>query len=153
MVFPAFSCMVFLRGVKPGFAERAFRIPVRRGGNRFPQRFHSSRDEVALVRKTQLSHVTQKILVGIARLARKKQTRVQSTAADARCCPLTLLLCFIEAIEVAFRRHAPWIFLSVSGLRGQTTRNNHTQYDSRKGESHAIRLPVRSCRSDLAFLD
>ena len=49
-----------------------------------------------------------------------------------RCCPLTSLLCFIEAIEVAFPRHAPWILLSVNGLRGQTSRNNHTQCDSRK---------------------
>jgi hypothetical protein len=42
MMFPAFSCLVFLRGVKPGFAEQAFRIPVRRSGNRVPQPFHPS---------------------------------------------------------------------------------------------------------------
>jgi hypothetical protein len=42
MMFPAFSCLVFLRGVKARFAEQAFRIPVRRSGNCFPQPFHPS---------------------------------------------------------------------------------------------------------------
>src|SRR6266404_4954196 len=64
----------------------------------------------------------------MARLIREKQTRIQA-AADARWCPLTLLLCLIEAIEVAFPRHAPRIFLSVNSLRGQSS---HTQCDGRK---------------------
>jgi hypothetical protein len=42
MMFPAFSCSMFLRGVKPRFAEQAFRISVRRSGIRFPQPFHPS---------------------------------------------------------------------------------------------------------------
>jgi hypothetical protein len=42
MMFPAFSCLVFLCGVKVRFAEQAFRIPVRRSGIGFPQLFHPS---------------------------------------------------------------------------------------------------------------
>jgi hypothetical protein len=42
-----------------------------------------------------------------------------------------LLLRFIEAIEVTFSRHAPWIFLSVDRLGGQ--RSSQAQCHSRKG--------------------
>ena len=63
--------------------------------------------------------------VGIARSIWEKQARIQGAATDARCCPLTLLLCFIEAIEVAFPRQAPRIFLSVNSPGGQG--NSDTQ--------------------------
>jgi hypothetical protein len=69
----------------------------------------------------------------IARLVREKQTRIQGAAADARCGPLTLLLCFIEAIEVAFPRNAPRIFLGVSSLRGQRGKSGRGHRDRRKG--------------------
>jgi hypothetical protein len=66
----------------------------------------------------------------IARLVWDQQPRIQGEAADARCCPLTLLLCFTEAVEVAFPRQAPRIFLGVNGRRGQ--RRSQAQCDSGK---------------------
>jgi hypothetical protein len=66
-------------------------------------------------------HLRQRSLprpyAGIAQLVRKKQARIQRAATDAECGPLTLLLCLVEAIEVAFPGQAPGIFLSVSRLR------------------------------------
>ncbi len=53
--------------------------------------------------------------------------------ADSGCRPLTLLLCFIEAIEVAFPGDAPRIFLGVSSLRGQRGKNGRGHRDRGKG--------------------
>jgi hypothetical protein len=57
--------------------------------------------------------------VGIARSIAEKQARIQGAATNAGCRPPALLLCLIEAIEVAFARQAPRIFLSASSLGGQ----------------------------------
>jgi hypothetical protein len=78
-----------------------------------------------------LFDLAQQVLVGIARLVREEQTRIQGAAAAARC-PLTLLLRSIEAVEVAFSRYAPWIFLGVNGHRGQ--KSSHKSCDSSYGQ-------------------
>ena len=89
--------------------------------------------------RSHLIHPGQRVLDRLVALALESRGSFGKSKHGFRAQPpmpdaihLTLLLCFIEAIEVAFPRHAPWIFLSVSGLRGQTSRNNHIQCDSRK---------------------
>src|SRR6266478_2725933 len=70
---------------------------------------------------------------GIARLVWEQQTRIQGAVTDARCRPLTLLLGFIEAIEVAFPRDAPRIFLGVGSLSRQGRKDSHDRCDRGKG--------------------
>jgi hypothetical protein len=67
---------------------------------------------------------------GIARLVWEKQARIQRAATDAGCGPLTLLLCLVEAIGIAFPGQAPGMFLSVS--RFGRNRSNRRQGDCRK---------------------
>jgi hypothetical protein len=76
---------------------------------------------------------THRRRAGIARLVWEQQTRIQSAVTDARCRPLTLLLGFIEAIEVAFPRDAPRIFLGVSSLCRQGSKDSHDRCDRGKG--------------------
>jgi hypothetical protein len=82
-------------------------------------------------RQAHLFDLAQQVLVGIARLVREEQTRIQGAATAARR-PLTLLLRSIEAVEVAFPRYAPWIFLGVNGHRGK--KGSHKSCDSNYGQ-------------------
>jgi len=116
--------------------------PVRRAGVPYPgsqkwqsfsATFSSIPDEVALVRKNS-SISCDSIDFGWNRAvcSGKANADFKAQLPMPGCCPLTLLLCFIEAIEVTFSRHAPWIFLSVNRLWGQ--RSSEAKCDRRKGQ-------------------
>jgi hypothetical protein len=56
--------------------------------------------------------LAREVLVGIARLFREKQSRIQGATAAAPC-PFTLVLCFITGMELACPRSSARIFPSV----------------------------------------
>jgi hypothetical protein len=112
MMFIAFGCRMLLRRVRP-----VYRVGVPHPGLRKRQSFSATFIHPGRGRSLQLGdplfHVAQEVLVRIAELVREQQSRIQGAAADARCCPLTLLLCFIKAVAPAFPRQAPRILLGV----------------------------------------
>ena len=68
-----------------------------------------------------------------------KRNEALKLASLLRCIADARLLCFIEAIEVAFPRDAPRIFLGVSSLRRQRSKDCHDHCNRRVGrKSHHL---------------